>query len=170
MKPTIDVYHGSLSTITSEQSFLARLSSDLKARGVSALIFSNFFVNSRQIDFFVITDKCACHVELKNYSLPVLGKRNGTWKLRHPNGEISELDERENPYHQTLNGKFALSDKMRSMASKHGGLPRPQPQTKFYETIESVICIYPELLPGSEVPNDRKGLWKQKMMLSRARP
>jgi hypothetical protein len=55
MKPTIDIYHGSLSNVVLEQTFLARLSSDLKARGESALIFANFFVvgDSRQIDFFV---------------------------------------------------------------------------------------------------------------------
>ncbi len=90
MKPTIDIYHGSLSNIVSEQTFLAQLSSDLLARGESGLIFANFFINSSQIDFFVVTDKCACHVELKNYSLPIIGDINGTWKLKEPDGELSE--------------------------------------------------------------------------------
>jgi hypothetical protein len=156
MKPTIEIYHGALSDEVSEQTFLARLSSDLKARGESALIFANFFAggNSRQIDFFVVTKKCACHVELKNYTLPVIGYKNGPWKLMQPDGELLVMHDRQNPYHQARDGKYALSDEMRRFAWKDPSLPRPQQGQKFYHSVESVICIYPELLPGSEVPSD----------------
>jgi hypothetical protein len=156
MKPTIDIYHGGLSNIASEQTFLARLSSDLEARGESALIFANFFAggDSRQIDFFVVSERCVCHVELKNYTLAVIGHKNGLWKLKQPDGTLLVLHDRQNPYTQSRDGKYALSDEMRRLASKDSNLPRPPQGQKYYQSFESVICIYPELLPGSHVPSD----------------
>src|ERR1051325_2605370 len=100
MKPTIDIYLGSPIEQPSEQQFLLRLASDLRTRGESAIIFANFFAGPthRQIDFFVVTSKCACHIELKSYTWPVFGRINGTWKLKSPAGELVSLEGHQNPY------------------------------------------------------------------------
>jgi hypothetical protein len=160
MKPTIEIYLGSSIEQPSENQFLLRLSSDLTDRGESAIIFANFFAgsSSRQIDFFVLTSKCACHVELKNYTATVIGGMNGPWKLKRPDGEVVVLEDYQNAYAQALQGKFAIGNVMRELAPQQsGGLVAGK---KFFTTIESVICVYPELLPGSQVPNDYKVLTK----------
>lgn len=154
MKTTIEIYLGSPLTIESEKQFLQHLSCDLGERGESALILANFFVGKRRIDFLIVTSKCASHVELKNYTAPVIGRRNGLWKLRMPDGEELTI-ERENPYIQALDGKYDVSDSMDEYATK-SSVPRPSHGVKFWKLIESVICVYPELLPGSQLPSDYK--------------
>ena len=154
MKPTIDIYTGSPIEIESERSFLADLREALLARGESALIFANFFPepSPSQVDFLVIARSCACHVELKNFSASVQGGVNGSWKLRQPHGGPEHL-EAKNPYRQALACKYAISDVMHRLAKK-GIVPNLPRGDKFYKHIESVVCIYPRLLPGSHVPSD----------------
>lgn len=156
MKPTIDIFCGSPIEIDSEKDFLGPLSADLSACGERALILGNFFPppNPLQIDFLVVTARCACHVELKKLTAPVVGGVNGPWSLKQPNGTTVKL-EIKNPYRQALDGKFAISDAMsqfaratRSVAVPAGG--------RFVQRISSVVCVYPELLRGSEVFQDYK--------------
>jgi hypothetical protein len=157
MKPTIDVYCGSPIEIESEKLFLGKLRADLLARGESALIFANFIPdkNPHQIDFLVVTARCACHVELKKLTAPIVGKINGPWSLILPEGKLSPL-ETKNPYRQALDGKFAISDEMHVFARSDPSIPQPAAGAKFYKHLESVVCIYPELLPGSSVYEDHK--------------
>src|SRR2546426_12823175 len=111
MKPAIDLYWGAPIDVESEQLFLGKLSTDLLAQQQSALVFANFFPQRKplQIDFLVVTAQCACHLELKNLTAPVVGKINGPWSLRMPDGSLSPL-EAKNPYCQALDGKFSISD------------------------------------------------------------
>src|SRR4051794_13391139 len=113
MNTTIDVYFGSPLEIDSEKAFLARLKEDLSCCGESALILANFFPpkNPHQIDFLVVTSRCACHVELKTLTAPVTGGLNGRWSLTRPNGSQSPLDAK-NPYRQALDCKHAVSDEL----------------------------------------------------------
>lgn len=158
MKPTIDIYLGSPIQISSEEHFLSRLVSDLNDQGENSLIFANFFAGKTaiQVDFLIITSRCACHVELKNYTAPVIGAANGAWQLILPDGESSPLGERQNPYAQALSGKFAISDVMHTLAARQPSVPPPPVGKKFFKSIDSVVCIYPDLLPGSQVPSDHK--------------
>jgi energy-coupling factor transporter ATP-binding protein EcfA2 len=157
MKPVIDIYLGSPIEIPSEKQFLARLVTDLRSRNESAFIFANFHTgkNTLQVDFFVVTSKCACHIELKNYTAPVVGGVDGTWKLLTPNGDL-EVDRNKNPYHQALNCKYAISDAMHEMARRDSNLSPKVKGRKFYSLIESVVCIFPVLVPGSCVLTDNK--------------
>jgi hypothetical protein len=157
MKPTIDLFIGSPIEIESERDFLGKLSAELLARGISALVFANFFPlkNPHQIDFLVVTARCACHVELKRLTAPVIGGLNGCWSLRHPDGSLSPL-EAKNPYRQALDGKYAISDEMHAFACSDRRVPVPSAGGKFNRHFESVVCIYPEKLAGSSVFEDYK--------------
>jgi hypothetical protein len=157
MQPTIDIYCGSPIEIESEKLFLEKLRADLIALGQSALIFANFIPNRNphQIDFLLVTARCACHVELKNLTAPVVGRVNGPWSLILPDGTLSSL-ETKNPYRQALDGKFAISDEMHVFARSDPSIPMPAAPAKFYKQLESVVCIYPQLLPGSSVYDDHK--------------
>ncbi|GIW88261.1 MAG: hypothetical protein KatS3mg108_2585 [Isosphaeraceae bacterium] len=157
MKPTIDLFIGSPIELDSEKDFLGQLSAELLARGRPALVFANFFPlrNPHQIDFLVVTADCACHVELKRLTAPVVGGLNGRWSLRRPDGSLSPL-EAKNPYRQALDGKLAISDEMHAFARANRSVPVPSQGEKFFRYLESVVCVFPELLPGSSVPDDHK--------------
>jgi Nuclease-related domain len=157
MKPTIDLFFGAPLEHESEKCFLGKLSEDLLAQSHSALIFANFFPPRYpyQIDFLVVTEQCACHVELKKLTAPVVGGINGLWSLQKPDNSLAPL-EAKNPYRQALDGKYAISDQMRTFATADPSIPRPKNNRKYYEHLESVLCVFPELLPGSSVYQDRK--------------
>ncbi|WP_406698416.1 nuclease-related domain-containing protein [Singulisphaera sp. Ch08] len=157
MKTTIDLFIGSPIEHDSEKDFLEQLSAEFHARHQPALVFANFFPlrNPHQIDFLVVTASCACHVELKRLTAPVVGGLNGLWSLRRPDGSLMPL-EAKNPYRQTLDGKLAISDEMHAFARTNPSLPVLAPGAKFFKHLESVVCVFPELLPGSSIPDDHK--------------
>jgi len=125
MKNTVDVFVGSPIEIESERLFLDELSSDLIKRGQSAIIFANFFNTCKpiQIDFFVVTSKCACHIELKNWTAPVFGNRNGPWSIAQADGTTKLLG-KKNPYRQTIECKYAISDEMQKITNKDKTIPK----------------------------------------------
>jgi len=155
MNTTIDLFLGDAISVTSEQAFLARLVEDLTARGEPALILANFFPqrNPLQVDFLIATAQRAIHVELKNYGAPLFGERNGPWHLQLPDGSTKLLDNR-NPYRQALEQKYAISDDMALAASGISALPKAPPGGKYYSIFESVVCVYPQLSPGSRCASD----------------
>jgi hypothetical protein len=154
MSSKTDVYLGAPIEIDSERAFLYRLQADFEAAGKSGLILANFLLSPRQIDFLIIVDQVVCHVELKNLTAPICGGVNGEWRLQLPDGTVRALD-RENPYRQALDGKYALSDEMHAYLRRHPTVNSNHGQ-KFYKYIESVVCIYPDLAAGSILPSDRK--------------
>jgi hypothetical protein len=158
MKTPIDTFCGSPLEIESEIEFYDALLAAFQARGQSALVCANFQTprNPHQIDFLVITENCACHVELKNLTAPVIGGTNGPWELILPNGDRTRLETAKNPYRQALDAKFAISDAMHDLAILDPSLPQPSNGNRYYKTFESVVCVYPKLLPGSDVPSDFK--------------
>jgi hypothetical protein len=157
MKPTIDVYYGAPLSIESEIIFLDRLICALQSGGESAVVFANVCTerNPHQIDFLVAASRCVCHIELKNYTAPVIGKVNGPWTLALPGGRTKRL-ENKNPYRQALDAKYAVSDAMREFAASNASIPQPDSGEQFYKSFESVVCIFPQLLPGSSIPSDHK--------------
>jgi nuclease-like protein len=152
MKPTIDTYLGSPIEEESEKDFLSKLISDLRSRGEDAVVLANFHAGrlQLQVDFLVITSKCVCHVELKNYTRPIEGTYNGPWKLRMPDGKVTPVGDK-NRYHQAKSCKFAISDELHALVKKDSSLPDIPSGKKFYQFIESVVCVFPEILPGSSI-------------------
>src|SRR4051794_23262466 len=111
MKTPIDLFIGSPLELESEMLFLDHLLSELDRWGEPVVVCANFLTqrNPHQIDFFVISARCACHIELKNLTAPVVGKVNGAWSLCLPGGRRKAL-EGKNPYRQALDAKYAISD------------------------------------------------------------
>jgi hypothetical protein len=155
--PAVQVFVGDEPEMQSERDFLAQLKMDLYSSGVRAFILANFFTRSgaRQIDFLVATDMHVCHVELKGYDRALLGSANGPWSSRRADGTV-EVIERQNPYHQALACKMALSDDMTTLAARDTAVPRPVGGRKFFTQLDSVVCVFPRLAEGSEVPSDFK--------------
>jgi hypothetical protein len=157
MKNTIDVFCGIPLELESEKAFLAKLKEDLSFRGESGLILANFFPSesSHQIDFLVVTSRSVCHVELKTLTAPVVGGLNGLWSLVRPDGLLKPHGSK-NPYRQALDGKIAISDELHAFTNSDQSLPNIAVGDRFFKHFESVVCVYPELLPGSRVPSDYK--------------
>jgi hypothetical protein len=157
MAATIEVFWGDEPDEQSERSFLAQLKEDLARRGISATVLANFYTKSRsrQVDFLVVTANHACPVELKNYTGILIGGENGSWSARRPDGTL-EVIERQNPYNQAFLCKMAISDDLQLLASQDSGIPRPPGGKRFYTQLDSVVCIFPRLEAGSQVPSDYK--------------
>jgi hypothetical protein len=155
MKPTIEVYWNEKPTVGSEIRFLEQIKKDLSRRNISALIFANFHTLSkyRQVDFVIITQQHVAHVELKAYQGVLVGGVNGSWSVRRPDGTLVDI-ERENPCTQAVECKNAFSNDMRAFAKANPEVPRPPTNSGFLSTINSVVCVYPRLAAGSEVPSD----------------
>jgi len=156
MKSTTKVFWGSRPTEQSEIDFLAQVRTDLDVIGRPATILANFYTHksSRQIDFLVITESCACLVELKSYSGVLSGGKNGPWSCIDADGRAMTID-RDNPYAQALSTKMALSDDMAAFCVANPGCPKPI-DGKFYKEFETVVSIFPEFAKESKVPNDYK--------------
>lgn len=140
MKPTIDLLIGSPLT-GHEARFLRKLYADLQP--VGATIFANFCVRKRQIDFLVITDSHAAVLELKHLPQPLFGQQNGPWTIEELSGKRVPYAG-PNPWNQTLQQKFALSDEMRASASDR--------TRQFFKEFNAYVCIDPKLHPRSHVP------------------
>lgn len=154
MNTPIDLFIGAPLEIESEILFLDHLLSSLEGWGEPVIVCANFLTerNPHQIDFLVIAPRCVCQVELKSLTAPVVGQVNGQWSLCLPGGQRRTL-EGKNPYRQALDTKYALSDAMRDFAARTRGVLRPA-DGQFFKTFETVVCVHPRLLPGSEVPSD----------------
>ena len=152
----VEIYWGDRPGVPSEIGFLGQLEADLNQRGLPAIVLANFFTprRARQIDFFVTTDTHACHIELKGYNEPLIGQVNGAWSTQRRDGSVEIID-RQNPYTQALECKFSLSDTIRALAKESKGIPSP-PSGQFYRHFDSVVCVFPHLAAGSEVPNNYK--------------
>ena len=158
MDNPIAVHLGSPLENQSEREFLTRLCEDLQERRQEAIIFGNFSTrrNPLQIDFFIITQQCACLVELKNITCPVLGDTNGDWLLQLPDRSEKTIGS-PNPYQQAVQCKYALSDEVESLVGKNDpNVPRTWGSKKFFTAIECVVCVFPSLKQGSKVPADYK--------------
>jgi len=153
----IEVFWGDEPNERSERDFLAQLKEDLFSRDVSATILANFYTYraSRQVDFLVVTENHVCPVELKHYTGVLIGGMNGSWSTRLPDGTL-EVIGRQNPYNQAVLCKMAISDDLHVLADQDGGIPRPPKGARFYTQLDSVVCVFPRLEAGSQVPSDYK--------------
>ena len=145
MKPTVDLLIGSPLS-GHEARFLRKLYADLEPIG--ATILANFYARKRQIDFFVTTDFHAALLELKHLRQPVFGHKNGSWTIEESSGHRVPYPG-PNPWDQTLQQKYALSDEMRESATDR--------TRQFFKEFSAYLCIDPKLHPRSQVPqHDRR--------------
>ena len=151
----VEVFWGNEPEHQSEREFLARLRVDLANQRLDALILANFYLSGGlQVDCLVIIPDHLCHIELKHYVRPIIGGKNGAWKVKQADGTLQDI-EGQNPYAQTMNQRFALSDDLRTFAKESVGTPQA-PRKEFYRWFDTVVCIFPILPEGSSVPSDYK--------------
>lgn len=152
MAVAIDVYIGSPLEQQSERSFLSQICDDLREANCAAIILANFYppTRPRQIDFFVVTERCAALIELKAFNQPVEGGINGEWALVLPDGSKKKLP-LPNPHEQVVQCKFAISDEVRDLSAKDPDQWLIPGNNPFYKAVEGMVCIYPEIPTGSTV-------------------
>jgi hypothetical protein len=148
----IAIFLGNVIEDGNENHVLKRLCRDLAARGVAARVFANFHTlrrMQRQIDLLVVTDERLTLIELKCLVQAgrLVGGVNGRWAQVFDDGALRELD--VNPYDQAASAAYAVSDEMRYLADR-GEVP-PAPTRKFFKQIDTVVCIYPTIPPGSQL-------------------
>ncbi|MCA1604191.1 MAG: NERD domain-containing protein, partial [Acidobacteria bacterium] len=149
------VFWGNEPEHQSERDFLNRLRTDLAQQQVDALTLANFYLgNGPQIDFLVVTPEHLWHIELKHYVQTIVGGKNGPWKTKQADGSLQEIHG-QNAYAQAASQRFALSDELGRFAEKAAGTPQP-PNKKFYYWFDTLICVFPALATGSNVPSDHK--------------
>jgi hypothetical protein len=144
MKPTTKIMIGGV-VRNEEAAFIRELVDDLSASDL--LILANFLVGGHQIDFVVVTPLFAALLELKNFTRPISGQKNGAWTIRDAAGkDVPAL----NPYQQALDEAFALSDEMRRYGHRHSDVPPPRKHS-YYSNFRTFVCVYPGLHRGSRV-------------------
>lgn len=146
MKPTVTILIGA-PVSGNEARFLHTLHADLV--GIEALILANFVVKERQIDFVVVAPTYAALLELKNFSRQIFGERNGDWKYLNAAGNRVRYAGM-NPWHQTLEQKYALSDEMKRYHERNPGVPSASGKG-FFSDFLAFVCIYPAIHSGSHV-------------------
>ncbi|WP_432973583.1 NERD domain-containing protein [Dactylosporangium sp. CA-233914] len=149
-----EVFLGDRIDDQNERRFLQRLRVDLERRGCPARIYANFITRSyqRQVDFLVSTAHRLVHVELKtvDQQLPLVSDLNGVWEQQLPDGRRRPLE--RNFYRQAQQTTQAISDDMHALVVR-GEVPRPA--GKFYSSIHTVICTYPDIPSGSRLSRHR---------------
>lgn len=150
---SVEVYHGSPPSVRSEVNFLKDLKNELIQNGRRAIIFANFEVGVRQVDFFVATPQSCYFVELKSFKKSVRGQKNGRWEIQRQ-GTWDELS-KENPYQQTKRAKFKFSDEMATFA-KSTAKPGAKHGDEYYYDFEAVTCFYPSKPKNSNLPKSDK--------------
>lgn len=147
MRPTTTIFIGSPLS-GDEARFLRKLSDDLAEN--ESLILAKFFAGKREIDFVVITAAHAAAIlELKNFRCPVFGDKNGVWTFRDSAGKRVTYAG-INPYQQTVEQKYAVSDQMKAYRENNPGAPAPSGRA-FYYDLTAFVCIWPTIHPDSQV-------------------
>ncbi len=115
-KPFIPrIYIGEPIQHKSEKDCLLFVYDQLKRSGRWSYIFLNFHVEGRQIDLVIFTPNTTLLIEVKGYSLPVIGEINGQW-LQHGYNGSKEIG---NAYNQALNAKHCLRDVIQKIITTH---------------------------------------------------
>ena len=139
MKPTISLLIGEPLS-GHEARFLRKLYAELEPIG--ALVLANFHAGEYQIDFVVVTESLAAILELKHLPQPVFGRQNGQWMVEDQSGRRVPYPG-PNPWRQTLQQKYALSDEMRRY--------HEDPTRRFFTEFDAYVCIDPKIHPRSDV-------------------
>jgi hypothetical protein len=137
VRPSIQIFIGAPIEHQSEFDCLTQIYGALSKRLGWAIIFANFHVGERQIDFAIFTGSSTIVIEAKHYSKPVTGGQNGLWEQVGANG----VRKMGNAYDQALGAKNALRD---ALPGDVKGYPN------------ALVLITPKIPNGSRLPSDFK--------------
>jgi hypothetical protein len=158
MKPTIKIYIGR-PVSGAEAHALIRLHRDLNERGVDALLLVNFISRSksRQIDCVAVTANQATLLDFKEITGVLRGSFNGLWLIRSLGGSEVRYPG-ENPYREVSTAKYALSDDLAAFRKSRPEVPHPK-KGHFYTQFDAAVCICPDILSGSQLPQGDYKCW-----------
>ncbi|EIP85535.1 NERD domain-containing protein [Burkholderia humptydooensis] len=106
---SIELYCGAEIEPDSEKRVLIALFEHLDARGLPAVVLSNFTIGRCQIDFLVGTESTTLLLEVKGFRVPVIGFVNGSWSSVSPDGS---LQRERNGWDQALKNKYAVRKRL----------------------------------------------------------
>lgn len=118
---------------------------------MSATIYANFIADprgqARQVDFLVLTPRRLTHVELKTVARDsrIHAVANGHWRQTLPGGHERAW---RNAYRQAHDATYAISDDVHRLV-RQGMLPSLN--DRFFRFIDTVVCLFPGIPPGSDV-------------------
>lgn len=136
-RPSVQIFIGSPIEHQSEFDCLTQVYGALSKHTGWAIIFANFQVGGRQIDFAIFTGSSTIVIEAKHYSKPVTGGENGLWEQVGAHGSRTL----GNAYEQALGAKNALRD---ALPGEVKGYPN------------ALVLVTPKIPKGSSVPSDFK--------------
>lgn len=132
----IDIYIGALIEHESERRVLNALVDYFTRKRLSAVIFANINVRTRQIDFVLATSQTILLIEAKGYTRSVRGNANGEWETKAATGGWIKT---RNPYIQALAATYALRDEMRAFSGEEPAYP------------DAAVIITPDIPLGSSI-------------------
>jgi hypothetical protein len=149
---SIEVFLGHRLVDPNERRFLRRICHDLEHAGLEAIILANVVAGkpSLQLDFVIAVAQRVVHCELKAWRHRVTGRPNGEWEFHLPDGTSRPAG--GNPSRQVTAGTYALSDEMHAFARSGGASPAAG---RFFRHVDSVVCMYPDVPPGSMIKTPR---------------
>ena len=116
----IEIYVGAPVEVASEREIFLALVKMIGEARMQAIVFANFNVGRRQLDFLVATDSQTLVIEAKHFARRVRGGVNGIWEMDLPGGASKGVG---NPYLQALEAKNALRDALRERGFELEGYP-----------------------------------------------
>ncbi len=116
----IEIYVGAPIEVASEREIFLALMQMIGEARMQAIVFSNFNIGRRQLDFLVATDSQTLVIEAKHFARRVRGGVNGTWEMDLSGGATKGVG---NPYLQVLEAKNALRDALREHGFEVEGYP-----------------------------------------------
>jgi hypothetical protein len=136
---SIEIFIGAPIEHASERAALARAVAFLSAKRMSAVVFANVTLATRQIDLVIgLHQTGTLVIESKALSSAVRGGTNGEWQVRLASGQWRDIP---NAYTQAVNEKLALRDAMAAFS----GVDVPYP--------DAAVIFVPAIPAASAIPS-----------------
>lgn len=149
---SVEVWYGDMPSSKSEQETLLKLYQYLRSQQEHFVMLHNFFVRqSNEIDLVVLKHNGIFLAELKHVGNPVVGGREGDWKIIGEDGTEEILNPgRYNPFKQVQRNYYDWKEWCQANADRiSAGIERPIPTD--WTGVISYIVLCPDLPAGSRI-------------------
>lgn len=165
--PTIELYSGDSKNLEpSEEVVLEYLLKWLNEGGISAVIFTNFCLDSTQIDILLGMEGKTFQLEVKGHRGIITGQQNGDWTRIDKNNVTTS---QPNGYRQALTANQVLRDHMRRIVGQDEKVAYPNGivvfegniahKSKIYGDKRVRICDLDKLSEMLSMPISNHGSW-----------
>ncbi len=150
---TVELWYGSKPDNPAEQEVLIELYQYLMPQNDHYVMLVNFFCGSEgnEIDLVIIKENGIFLAELKHVWDPLVGSREGEWKVVRLGGQETTLNKgRANPFKQTQQNYYHWKNWCTANCETISvGIARKQSVN--YTKVLTYIVLYPDLAEGSKV-------------------